>query len=588
MELRQAIEHIASSRVANTRDLALARTLIKKQNWNSLQQSYALKMANKYKLGVVAEKKPEPRRTDRRAVLRDGRIHCIGEFLGKDAEKITRIPGRIVTKDGYHIPCNMYGIGILREMGFIFSSGLIEWVDENKNIVHSQGDFDERLFPYQKEGVIRLEELKGRALLSDVVGLGKTAQVATYIIRNMGNDPVLIVCPSGLRLNWERELRMWGYKGNIKIVNGMKDKLSKTGVTIISYNVAFNYYCEAEEIGYKLLAADESQALIHETSKRTKAVKYLSKGIDKVIMITATPLTSRPKNMYMQLNMIDPEMFGNRTRFIDKYCAGKKDASGNGCSNPEELHEILSKSFLIRRTKDEVMDQLPSKMYQVIPVQISKEYRDKYEFAKKDLVGYIKENYGSAAANRARFGETMVKMEHLKQIAVEAKLEDSIEYVNTIIDSGEPVVLFVTHKFVVEKLMEAFGNIALKIDGSLSVKQKQANVDRFQTDEKIMVMVCNIEAGSTGITLTRANHCVFIQFPWTPHSLIQGFGRIDRVGQKSKSLSFHYIVADDTIDQTICNILDRKARIIGEIMDGDPTIEEGILLNELIEQFKNS
>jgi len=323
------------------------------------------------------------------------------------------------------------------------------------------------------------------------------------------------------------------------------------------------------------------------TSKRTKAINYLSAGIDKVIMITATPLTSRPKNMFSQLKMINHDMFNSKSRFIDMYCEGKKDPSGNGCSNPKMLHEILSNSFLIRRTKEEVMDQLPSKMYQVIPIQINKEYRDKYEFAKKDLIGYIKENYGNTAANRARFGETMVRMEQLKQIAVEAKMEESIEYVNTIVDSGEPVVLFVTHKFVVERLMEAFGDSALKIDGSLSVKQKQANVDRFQTDEKIMVMVCNIEAGSTGITLTRANHCVFIQFPWTPHSLIQGFGRIDRVGQKSKSLSFHYIVADDTIDQTICNILDRKARIIGEIMDGDPTIEEGLLLNELIEQFKN-
>jgi SWI/SNF-related matrix-associated actin-dependent regulator 1 of chromatin subfamily A len=580
MELRQALQKAQTDPRIKRSDLILINQLQKSVNITGLQYDFAVRTLKRY--GIAVEEKIQ----GRRATLRENRIFVFGELRGEEQKKINDLPGAIFYKEEMHLPCNHYTIKILREMKYQLSANIVEWEEKNKIVAPEQGEFDERLFPYQREGVERLEQLNGRALLSDVVGLGKSAQVATYIVRNMPDDPVLIVCPSGLRLNWERELRLWNYKGNIKIVNGKKDTLPKTGIIIISYNVVYNYFCEIEDIGVKLLCCDESQALIHEGSQRTKSVKYLSKGIEKVIMITATPLTSRPKNMFTQLNLISPEMFNSRVKFLDLYCNAKKDPSGNGCSNSRQLHQILSDSFLIRRTKEEVMNQLPSKMYQVIPVQIDKEYRDKYEFAKKEIVEYIKINYGSAAANRARFGETMVKMEHLKQIAVEAKLEESIEYINTIIESGEPVVLFVTHKFVVERLMEAFGDSALKIDGSLSVKQKQANVDRFQTDEKIMVMVCNIEAGSTGITLTRANHCVFIQFPWTPHSLIQGFGRIDRVGQKSKVLNFHYIVADDTIDQTICNILDRKARIIGEIMDGDPEIEEGLLLNELIEQFK--
>jgi len=582
MELMAALETITTHPEASGSDMAIARRFLAKGVEKPEHKKYAKALVKKYGLG---EKKKVGGEVQKRAALRDGRILLVGALSNKEKDEITKIPGREFNPKGIFLPLNSYTLKVLRAMEFTLSNTLIEWEEKNRPEVSVDG-FDERLYPFQIEGIKRIEALDGNVLLSDEVGLGKTAQVAVYLKRNPEINPILIICPSGLRLNWQKELRSFGCEHEIKVINGKKDKLPKTGITIMSYNVAFDYYCEAEDMGYKALICDESQALIHIESKRTKAVRYLSRGIEKRIMISATPLTSRPKNLFTQLNLINRDMFNSMTHFVNTYCGGKSDPAGNGCTNSAQLHQILSDSMMIRRKRKDVMDQLPSKTYQIIPIEISKTFRDEYEFAQKEIVQYIKENYGPAAANRARFGEVMVRMEHLKQIAVKAKMDDSIEYIRTITDSGEPVVVFATHKFVIERLVQEFGESCLKIDGSLSVKQKQANIEQFQSDEKIMVMACNIQAGSTGVTLTRANHVIFVQFSWLPSDLIQGVGRIDRIGQKCMSLSIHYIVASETIDETICNILDKKSRVIGDILD-DGMYDEGVLLNELIEQFKN-
>lgn len=582
MDIRQAIQHISIDMQVDKRDRSMALNLMSRQTWDSMCMGHARKIAKKYKMEVYEEF------PGRRAVLRDEKIYCFGTLYGSALSKFKAIPGLVEWKENKFVPVNHYSIKILRELGFNLSSNLKEWEEENRVKESDNKEFDERLYPFQVEGIKKIEELKGRVLLSDEVGLGKSAQVCVYIKRNPEIKKVILICPSGLRLNWKRECKLWGVDLPIKIIQGMKDTFPEKGIVILSYNVAFNFFCQAEGFKADILIADESSALIHSGSQRTKAVRYLSQGIKKTIFISATPLTSRPKNLYDQLNILNPDMFNSRQKFLDTFCGGKKNARADGCTNPGQLHEILSNSMMIRRKRKDVMDQLPEKTYTVVPIELNKSFRDEYEFAKKETIEYIKQNYGNTAANRARFGETMVRMEHLKQISMKGKAEDSLRYIENIVESGEPVVVFATHKFVIEMLVEYFGKACLKIDGSLSVKQKQANVDLFQTDESIMVMACNVQAGGTGITLTRANHIVLLQYDWTPAiGIIQPIGRIDRIGQKSMSLQIHYLVASETIEEYICETLHKKAQVIGNILDnGD--VDEGLLLNDLIEQFKNS
>lgn len=585
METRLAIQNIVNSDHVHEKDIVMIRNLLNKNSWNNMQENYARTIARKYGYKIERKKEIQKELPKRRAVLRDDRIFIFGEFSREEERIIWDIPGFEYSQ--FRIPCNNYSIKILRELNCHLSQNLLEWEEESNRKVEGEIIAPEgfQLFPYQAEGVKRIEELRGRVLLADQMGLGKSCQAATYIANHPELFPVLIVCPSGLKLNWQKELRMWGVKLPIYIINNGKDTLKKDGITIMSYNMVNKYYAEAEDLNYKLLVCDESHALIHNTSLRTKSVKYLSKGIDKIILISGTPLTSRPANLYTQLNMIAPEMFNNHQKFLDRYCNAQKDPSGKGCSNSEELHDILSNTIMIRRLKEDVLKDLPPKMYSVIPIEMDRMYREEYELAKKDIVQYIKENYGTAAARRASFGEVMVRMEHLKQIAVKSKLPDSLEYIENIVESGEKVVVFGTHKFVIDMVMEKFGKIALKIDGSLSTKQKQKNVDLFQNNPDYKIMICNVQAGGVGITLTASSNVVFLEYPWTPGELTQAIDRCHRIGTTAECINVHYMIANNTIDEDICSILDKKTKVLADILDGGD-LDENVLFNELIEKFR--
>ncbi len=582
MQLRKAIQEIAMSTYAENRDQKTAAILSKRDNWTRLQQKECENLARKYKkhLQNFQEKKA------RRATMRSNWIYLFHDIKGEEYKELLKIPGREIEPE-FRIPCNLYSIRILKEMNFVLSENIKEWEKENQIKVSGAQELPPglELYPYQKEGVKRIHELNGRCLLADQMGVGKSAQVAAYIAMNPQLTPVLLICPSGLKLNWQKELRMWGVKQKITIINSGKDELPEEGVIIMSYNMTFKFFAQVDDINVQLLVCDESHALIHATSQRTKAVRYLARAIDRTILISGTPLTSRPANLFVQLNILDAGMFGSREKFLNRYCGALRDPSGKGCTNSDELHDILTKSFMIRRLKKDVLKDLPPKVYSVIPMEMSREYRKEYEFAKNEIVSYIKQNYGDQAARRAMFGEVMVRMEHLKQIAVRSKLQDSLEYIKNVIDSGEKVVVFGTHKFVIQEIMDHFGNIALKIDGSLSTKKKQENVDKFQNDEKYKIMVANIQAGGVGITLTASSNVVFLQFPWTPGELTQAIDRCHRIGATAECINVHYLVANNTIEEDICSILDRKTKVLNDILDGGE-MEEGVLLNELIQKFR--
>jgi len=579
MELRQSMTETLLNPDIKRTDRIIFKKLLSNSRLSAMQRSVAKRTLKRY--GIKSEQKIQ----GRRATLRDGKLWCFGVLRKDEQEKWQRIPGSISREEKMSVPCNKHSIRILKELQYELSGSVSEWENEVENKPRNL-EFDSRLFPYQKEGVLRIEELNGRVLLSDVMGLGKSCQACTYLFRNPEVTPALIICPSGLRLNWKKELIMWGVTDEITIIQTKKDSIPTKGIVIMSYDVASSYYCELEEVGFKVLIVDESHYLRNPESKRSKVLKYLSKGIDKIILISGTNITSRPKEFFGQLSMIAPEMFNSRVKFEQRYCNLMHDSTGKGASNTGELHSILAETYMIRRLKKDVLKDLPPRIYKAVPVTLNNTYRDEYEFAKKDVVAYVKENYGGQAANRARFGETMVRMNHLLQIAAKGKMEDAMEYIRNIVDSGEKVCIFATHKISIEKVMSEFGSIALKIDGSLSNKHKQANVERFQTDEDIKLIVCNIQAGGVGITLTASSNVVFLEYPWCPGDLSQAIARIDRIGQEASSINIHYIVSDNTIDQWVCELLDKKARVLADILDGGE-LDEEILLNQLIEKFKN-
>src|SRR5690606_21428626 len=187
---------------------------------------------------------------------------------------------------------------------------------------------------------------------------------------------------------------------------------------------------------------------------------------------------------------------------------------------------------------------------------------------------------GQVAADRASNAEIIVQIEQLKQAAVRGKLEACIDWIEDFIEAGEKLVVFATHKFVIDRLMEKFNGNAVKIDGSTPMGDRNIAVERFQNDPTTQLFFGNIKAAGVGLTLTAASNVAFIEFPWTPGELQQAQDRCHRIGQKF-TVNIRYLMVPGTIEEDIAKLLDKKTKVLDAVLDGKETDKES-LLSELM------
>ena len=168
-------------------------------------------------------------------------------------------------------------------------------------------------------------------------------------------------------------------------------------------------------------------------------------------------------------------------------------------------------------------------------------------------------------------------------MAVEAKLPHAIEWIDDFLDTGEKLVVFCTHKFVVDALMKEFSKEAVKLDGRTSGPDRQLAVDKFQNEPETRLFVGNIQAAGVGITLTAASSVAFLELPWTSGSLRQAEDRVHRIGQKN-AVNVYYLLAEYTIEEKIATLLDDKRKVLDSVLDGKET-EDSSLIMDLIENY---
>ena len=451
-----------------------------------------------------------------------------------------------------------------------------------------------QLFPFQKEGVAFVEKRNGRALIADEMGLGKTIQAIAWLNKHSECLPAVIVCPASLKLNWEKELQTWSAY-NTQVLSGTKPtKLSTRNIYIINYDVLHSWVTMLQTKSIKALIFDECHLFKNSSAKRTKAVKRISNKVSNIICLSGTPIVNRPIEILNAIKILDPITFRDQWRFMHRYCGAKHNGFGwdfNGASNIPELHKILCETVMIRRLKKDVLTELPDKTHSFIPIELTN--RKEYQTAEKDIISFIRQNKGSAAAQRASNAEVLTRIETLKQVAVNGKLDGVIDWIEMMLSSTQKLVVFATHKFVIDALMSEFNFIdnkrksitqAVKIDGSCSIEDRQKAVNSFQNDPSIRLFIGNIKAAGVGITLTAASNVVFVEFPWTPGDLSQASDRCHRIGQKN-NVNVYYLFAHNTIETKIIDLLRSKQKVLDGLIDGIVTTPES-LFSELLETFK--
>lgn len=500
---------------------------------------------------------------------------------------------------------------------YILSPELTEWYKQqqvkkqNKKTDIKIDGLKCNLFNYQKEGVLFIENKQGRALIADEMGLGKTVQVLAWCQMHLDLIPVIIICPASLKENWNREARKWTEDIKPLVVSGTTPKtLIRANTIIINYDILHYWVNFLIQLKPKVVIMDEAHYIKNNSAKRTKAAKKLAKVVPHRLFLTGTPIESKPIEMWNTISLVNPTLFESRWKFAQRYCDPKHNGFGwdfNGTSNAGELNKILTESIMIRRLKYDVLTELPEKIYSNLPIQIDNE--KEYRQAEEDFISFIKsktekeitdkipnelkaiieinkkelEFTKQTEADKADAGGVLYQIEILKQLVAKGKLNSLIQWIEDFIESGQKLVIFATHKFVIAELMNHFGVLAVKIDGSIAVNKRQGIVDEFQTNKRIKLFVGNIKAAGVGITLTAASNILFTEYPWKPGELSQATDRCHRIGQKYP-VNIYFSAGINTIDERILNLLDKKQKVVNAVLDGQD-ISEASMLDEIIKSY---
>lgn len=412
------------------------------------------------------------------------------------------------------------------------------------------------LRPYQKAGVEELLQklsanAKHGALLADAPGLGKTAQAISVLNRLVWNPGVycLIVCPASLRLNWMRELTVWLRPEHAPFVE------------IRTYGEITRHKQEHER--YALLVFDEAHYLKNPDAKRTKACLALDG--DYKLFLTGTPVVNRPMELFPVLHALGFKL--SRVEFGIKFCAGhfinvprrgfhgyRKAWDFSGASRTDELNKALRSSVMVRRTKEEVLTELPPKIRQVIAMDFASGESESFRqrFASLSLAADILRE-----TTRIPF-EELAKERY--NVAV-AKIPYVREFIDDLLEEEEKVVVFAHHRDVVKALAE--GDDRVMLYGGMTEKQKDEAVQAFQHGSA-RVFVGQITAAGTGLTLTAARTVVFAELDWVPGNVTQAEDRCHRIGQHDTVRVFH-IVAEGSIDARLVRAIVDKQTIIEEV-----------------------
>ena len=446
----------------------------------------------------------------------------------------------------------------------------------NKNVVVDFEKYSHRKpFEHQKEAIIKLLE-NNKFILADDMGLGKTSAAIVASIEAKPNK-TLVICPASLKQNWKREIENYTDKP-IYICEGKKYEDSANYV-IINYDIMKNFHSlksKEETIIQKskfdLVIIDESHYIKSPQASRTKLINDICKDINKIWLLTGTPLTSRPIDYFNLLSLVDSPVSKNWMAYVKRYCAGYQFTVGmnkvwnvNGASNLDELRERTS-PLLLRRLKENVLD-LPEKI--ITPVYLTLKSKE-YENVMGEYFDWVKNNPKESKSLSVQF----TKLMKVRQIIADEKVKNTIELIQNTLEQERKVIVFSNFTGSLNKIYEHFKKNAVKLDGSSTTKQRQDSVDKFQNEDKIKVFVGNIKAAGVGITLTSGDVVIFNDLSFVPADHSQAEDRAYRIGQKN-SVSVLYPIFENTIEGIIYDMLDRKKKIISTVL-GDNLIEADV------------
>lgn len=484
-------------------------------------------------------------------------------------------------------------------------STLIDALEEVKETSTSWDEFKSidgrKLYEFQKTGASFAIESNGRCLIADEMGLGKTVQALAFMWRMQAKAlPALVVTKSTLKYQWSHEIyRFLGPEYMNQVIENKNQKpLTEHGfkIVIISFDMLRRCaWVEDEKFmkdRFKTVIIDETQNIKNPTAQRTGMVRKLTKNVPHVLGLSGTPIKNNAAEYFTILNILKPERFPSYRHFENLYVNTWSNGYGTkagGLKDPEHFAERTS-DFIIRRTQDEVMPDLPKLnrqyRYAELGPEVEKAYMDLMEkFQKAYIEG--KPMLGS--------GGILEYMTHMRHLTGKAKVEPVVDYVTDFLtDTDRKIVIFRHHNDVhgqieamLSTLCQAMGlSMPISLTSDMPPELRHQTVMQFKDDPKARVLIASTLASGEGLNLQFCSDCIMVERQWNPANEEQAEARFKRIGSEANIINATYQVALGTIDEYFADLVESKRQIVHEALSGKTSevdYDETGLMKELAE-----
>ncbi|WP_099346695.1 DEAD/DEAH box helicase [Clostridium tertium] len=451
-------------------------------------------------------------------------------------------------------------------------------------------DLNAKLRDYQIKGynwLKSIENLGFGGILADDMGLGKTIQTITLLLSNK-NKKSLIITPTSVVYNWKSEFEKFADTLNVGVIHGsvsernkVKDEYKEYDVLLTTYGTLRSDYQWYEDKKFDFCIIDEAQNIKNKKSKISELVKSIKANCK--LALTGTPIENNLLELWSIFDFIMPGYLYNEERFKGKFLSGDDESL-------KELKELIS-PFILRRLKEDVLDELPYK--------IEKEYLIPMTFSQKQIYNsYMKEVKKKIKENKKIKDNKIVILSYLtklRQLCLDpslliddfkeesAKIKAVKEIIKETIDSNKKIIIFSQFTSVLKKIgnkLEEDDINYLYLDGSIKAKERINLVDEFNNRDKNIFLI-SLKAGGVGLNLTSASVVVHFDPWWNPAVQDQATDRAHRIGQKN-IVEVIKLISKDTIEEKIIKLQEEKKELISKIIDGDAL--SGETLNTITEE----
>lgn len=440
-------------------------------------------------------------------------------------------------------------------------------------------------------------------ILADEMGLGKSIQLI-YLIKEILKEKedakILIVAPTSLIYNWQKEFDKFGSEIKYKVFAENKtvrkqelESIGDTQVLITTYGLVRQDEEKYREMTFELMAIDEAQTIKNASAQMTKVVKELHANTK--IALTGTPLENSVMELWSIFDFIMPGYLANFLSFQAKY--NIKDIEEEELKTLDTLNEQI-KPFILRRRKKDVVKELPPKIENNISIDLNKEQKKLYVAQLEKTKKEMDEILATEGFKKGNF-KILQLLTKLRQLCIDpkilyenyeggsAKIENLVSIVKGIIENGHKILLFTSFKTALDIVNQEFANNNIStyvIDGSVSSKKRMELVDKFNEDDTNVFLI-TLKAGGTGLNLTSADVVIHLDLWWNPQVENQATDRAHRIGQ-THTVEVIKLICKGTIEERILELQNKKKILSDALIEGEGR-DENILSKLTEKDIKN-